>query len=95
MGTKTTLKEVYRDLFRVGTAVESIHDRFTNNEIGNPAKEELIVREFSSMTCANELKPAYNMGWNTGRDRFGDVHQLDHSRGRTARRTAFAQPGRV
>ena len=65
MGTKTTLKEVYRDLFRVGTAVESIHDRFTNNEIGNPAKEELIVREFSSMTCANELKPAYNMGWNS------------------------------
>ena len=63
MGTKTTLKEVYRDLFKIGTAVESIHDRFTNNEIGNPAKEELIVREFSSMTCANELKPAYNMGF--------------------------------
>ncbi|MBO4400057.1 MAG: endo-1,4-beta-xylanase [Lachnospiraceae bacterium] len=65
MGTKTTLKEVYRDYFRIGTAVESIHDRFENNEIGNPAKEELIVREFSSMTCANELKPAYNMGWNS------------------------------
>ena len=60
-----TLKEAYRDNFKIGTAVESIHDRFENNEVGNPAKEALIVREFSSMTCANELKPAYNMGWNS------------------------------
>ena len=60
-----TLKEAYRDSFKIGTAVESIHDRFENNEVGNPAKEALIVREFSSMTCANELKPAYNMGWNS------------------------------
>ena len=59
------LKEVYKDLFKIGTAVESIHDQFTNNEIGNPDKEALIVREFSSMTCANEMKPAYNMGWNS------------------------------
>ena len=59
------LKEVYGDLFKIGTAVESIHDRFENNEIGNPDKEALIVREFSSMTCANEMKPAYNMGWNS------------------------------
>lgn len=59
------LKEVYKDLFKIGTAVESIHDRFENNEIGNPDKEALIVREFSSMTCANEMKPAYNMGWNS------------------------------
>ena len=57
------LKEVYKDLFKIGTAVESIHDRFENNEIGNPDKEALIMREFSSMTCANEMKPAYNMGW--------------------------------
>ena len=41
-----TLKEVYKDLFYIGTAVESIHDQFTNNEIGNPDKEALIVREF-------------------------------------------------
>ncbi len=59
------LKEAYKDLFKIGTAVESIHDQFTNNEIGNPDKEALIVREFSSMTCANEMKPAYNMGWNS------------------------------
>ncbi|MBO4628264.1 MAG: endo-1,4-beta-xylanase [Lachnospiraceae bacterium] len=59
------LKEVYKDLFKIGTAVESIHDKFENNEIGNPDKEALIVREFSSMTCANEMKPAYNMGWNS------------------------------
>lgn len=62
---KNVLKEVYRDFFKIGTAVERIHDRFTNNEIGNPDKEALIVKEFSSMTCANELKPAYNMGWNS------------------------------
>ena len=60
-----TLKDTYREYFRIGTAVERIHDRFTNNEIGNPDKEALIVKEFSSMTCANELKPAYNMGWNS------------------------------
>ncbi|MBQ6661293.1 MAG: endo-1,4-beta-xylanase [Lachnospiraceae bacterium] len=59
------LKEVYKDLFKIGTAVESIHDRFENNEIGNPDKEALIAREFSSMTCANEMKPVYNMGWNS------------------------------
>ena len=59
------LKEVYKDLFYIGTAVESIHDQFTNNEIGNPDKEALIVREFSSMTCANEMKPVYNMGWSS------------------------------
>ena len=59
------LKDVFKDLFYIGTAVESIHDQFTNNEIGDPDKEALIVREFSSMTCANEMKPAYNMGWNS------------------------------
>jgi len=59
------LKEVYKEYFRIGTAVESIHDSFANNEIGNPDKEALIAREFSSMTCANEMKPAYNMGWNS------------------------------
>ena len=59
------LKEAYKDLFKIGTAVESIHDMFQNNEIGNPEKEALILREFSSMTCANEMKPAYNMGWSS------------------------------
>lgn len=64
--TKTNgiqLKEVYKDYFKIGTAGERINERFTSHEIGNPDKEELILEQFSSFTCANELKPAYNMGF--------------------------------
>ncbi len=60
-----SLKEYYQDYFRIGVACEKIHDFFTNNEIGNPEKEKLILREFNSMTFGNELKPAYNMGWDS------------------------------
>ncbi|MCR5726167.1 MAG: endo-1,4-beta-xylanase [Lachnospiraceae bacterium] len=59
------LKDLYADFFKIGVACESIHDHFTNNEIGNPDKEKLMLQEFNSMTFGNELKPAYNMGWNT------------------------------
>ena len=61
----STLKEFYEKYFRMGVACERIHDMFTNNEIGNPQKEDLMLREFNSMTFGNELKPAYNMGWNS------------------------------
>ena len=61
----STLKEFYEKYFKIGVACELIHDNFTNNEIGNPAKEDLMLREFNSMTFANELKPAYNMGWDS------------------------------
>lgn len=57
------LKELYKDYFKIGVAGERISDRFTNNEIGNPAKEELILKHFNSFTFANELKPLYNMGF--------------------------------
>lgn len=57
------LKDIYKDLFKVGAAVESIHDKFTNNEIGDPEKEKLLLSQFGSMTFGNELKPAYNMGF--------------------------------
>ncbi|MBR5178326.1 MAG: endo-1,4-beta-xylanase [Lachnospiraceae bacterium] len=60
-----SLKELYNNYFSIGVACESIHDNFTNNEIGNPDKEALMLQEFNSMTFANELKPAYNMGWNS------------------------------
>ena len=60
-----SLKELYSNYFTIGVACESIHDNFTNNEIGNPEKEKLILQEFNSMTFGNELKPAYNMGWNS------------------------------
>ena len=60
-----SLKELYSNYFTIGVACESIHDNFTNNEIGNPEKEKLILQEFNSMTIGNELKPAYNMGWNS------------------------------
>lgn len=61
MSNYIKLKELYKDYFRIGVAGERISDRFTNNEIGNPAKEELILSHFNSFTFANELKPAYNM----------------------------------
>lgn len=66
MGNETTmavLKEVYKDYFRIGVACERITERFTSHEIGNPAKEALMSSQFNSMTFGNELKPAYNMGY--------------------------------
>lgn len=65
MTDKMLLKNLYEDYFKIGVACEHINDRFTNHEIGNKSKEEKIVTEFSSMTFANELKPAYNMGVNS------------------------------
>lgn len=59
------LKDYYKDKFKLGAACEHIHDRFTNNEIGNNGKEALILKHFDSITFANELKPAYNMGFSS------------------------------
>ena len=59
----TSLKELYREYFKIGVAGERISERWTNHEIGNPDKEKLILSQFNSFTCANELKPAYNMGF--------------------------------
>ena len=61
----SSLKELYQNNFLIGVACESIHEPFVNNEIGNKQKENLILQEFNSMTLANELKPMYNMGWNS------------------------------
>lgn len=61
--SKRILKEVYREYFRIGVACEKITEKFTNHEIGNPDKEALMRKQFSSMTFGNELKPAYNMGF--------------------------------
>lgn len=57
------LKDAYKGKFRIGVACEKISEKFTNHEIGNPEKEALIKKQFSSMTFGNELKPAYNMGF--------------------------------
>lgn len=55
------LDDLYRDYFRFGAACEAIsHWNDRNKEIGNPAKEELISTVFNSITCGNEMKPAYN-----------------------------------
>ena len=46
-----SLKEVYKDYFKVGMACEAIshwHDKL--KEIGNPAKETLISNLFNSIT---------------------------------------------
>ncbi|MDD5934509.1 MAG: endo-1,4-beta-xylanase, partial [Clostridiales bacterium] len=64
------LKDLYKDYFRLGVACETISN-FSNDlsEIGNPVKEDLIKREFNSITFGNELKPAYNMGYASGNQR--------------------------
>ena len=59
------LKELYKDCFKVGVACEKINGSFTTHEIGNPSKEKLMASQFNSMTCANELKPAYNMAFDS------------------------------
>lgn len=57
------IKEVYKDYFRIGVAVEHIHEPFVKNEIGNPEKEKFIAEQFNSMTFGNELKDDRNMGF--------------------------------
>ncbi len=55
------LDELYQDYFRFGAACEAVsHWNDRNKEIGNPFKEELIGTVFNSITCGNEMKPAYN-----------------------------------
>lgn len=61
----TVLKDLYKDYFKIGSACEAIHPRNTRSEIGNEAKEGLIARQFASITFGNELKPAYNMGFDS------------------------------
>ncbi len=64
MSTKNViLKDIYKDDFRIGVACEKVNERFTNNEIGNPDKEALMLKHFNSMTFGNQLKPMYNMGF--------------------------------
>lgn len=62
----TTLKNVYQEQFKMGVACERITERFKSHEIGNPEKEKLMLEQFNSMTFGNELKPAYNMGFQDG-----------------------------
>ena len=56
-----SLAEVYKDYFKVGAACEAIsHWGDQKKEIGNSYKEAVIAGLFNSITCGNELKPAYN-----------------------------------
>lgn len=60
------LKDLYVDDFKMGVASEALsHWGGSNplNEIGNSYKEDLIKKEFNSLTFGNELKPDYNMGY--------------------------------
>lgn len=60
------LKDLYKDYFLFGSACEAIsHWNINLSEIGNPSKEALILKEYNSITFGNELKPAYNMGYNS------------------------------
>lgn len=55
------LDELYGDYFKFGAACEAIsHWNDGGKEIGNPKKEELLSTVFNSITCGNEMKPAYN-----------------------------------
>lgn len=55
------LDELYGDYFKFGAACEAIsHWNDGSKEIGNPEKEELLSTVFNSITCGNEMKPAYN-----------------------------------
>lgn len=55
------LDELYGDYFKFGAACEAIsHWNDGGKEIGNPDKEELLSTVFNSITCGNEMKPAYN-----------------------------------
>ncbi len=56
-----SLAELYKDYFRIGSACEAIsHWNDKSKEIGNKYKEDLILNVFNSITCGNEMKPAYN-----------------------------------
>ncbi|MCR5829641.1 MAG: endo-1,4-beta-xylanase [Lachnospiraceae bacterium] len=56
-----SLAELYKDYFKVGSSCEAIsHWNNKNKEIGNKYKEDLILNVFNSITCGNEMKPAYN-----------------------------------
>ena len=56
-----SLAEIYKEYFKVGAACEAIdHWGDSRKEIGNPKKEYVIANLFNSITCGNELKPAYN-----------------------------------
>ena len=56
-----SLAELYKDYFKVGSACEAIsHWNQKSREIGNKYKEDLILHVFNSITCGNEMKPAYN-----------------------------------
>lgn len=56
-----SLAEIYKDYFIVGAACEAISNwNVKSREIGNPAKEKAISTLFNSITCGNEMKPAYN-----------------------------------
>ncbi len=64
MRCNAILKKSYEKEFKIGLAAAPLKEQFgMNNEIGNPDKEELILEQFNSMTFDNDLKPAYNMGW--------------------------------
>ena len=63
-----SLAEIYKDYFKMGCACEAIShwgSYTANKEIGDPNKEAVIAGLFNSITCGNELKPAYNFDPNS------------------------------
>lgn len=48
-GTIPSLSEHYQDLFPMGVAVN-------RDDVQDPAKQKLILSQFVSLTCENEMK---------------------------------------
>lgn len=60
-----SLAEIYKNYFRLGAACEAIdHWGDQKKEIGNSAKELALSTLFNSITCGNEMKPAYSFNAN-------------------------------
>ncbi len=51
-----SLKEAYLPYFKIGTAVSS-------RNMENPARTKLLMDEFNSMTCENDMKPMFMLDW--------------------------------
>lgn len=70
-----SVAELYKDYFIFGAACEAIdHWGDKSKEIGNEAKENAIATLFGSITCGNEMKPAYNFDPNSD-----GLFKIDHA----------------
>ncbi len=63
-----SLKELYKDQFRIGFAVPDL-------VLNTPEYSQLFLRQCSSMTMENEMKPAYIMDQATSKSNLGEYKE--------------------